>query len=401
MNTERKLLAAAMDRREAFNAVDSHLDIKDLTEPGKLVMEQIGAYYERDPKAESVDVETLTGLVLQTVANPKHKETFTTIMGHLGETEVSGLNVAAELIGAKREALAHKLSTALAAGDTEKVDEMMDEYLHLEENSGVASGPEILNAPTIDELVGLQDFGDLIRMYPRSLDERLDGGLVRGHHVLLFARPEMGKTMFIVNLVRGFLHQGLKVLYCANEEPVTMTALRFIGRMTEKTQYQVLADRPAAEAAALEMGYANLYMVQLTPGTPREIEGLTSAIKPDVLIVDQIRHLNVKDDNFVRQLEKAAIGVRMIGLRHNCLVISVTQAGDSAHGKAVLELNDVDYSNTGMQGAVDVMIGLGATREDEEHGRRVISLPKNKRSGNHSFFPVRVDVPLNKLTPME
>jgi archaellum biogenesis ATPase FlaH len=405
MNTERKLLAAAMSGRPAFDAVDRYLDEADLTEPGRLVLDQIKAYYERDPEAKLVDIENLRGLVLQTVSNPKHKQTFETIMDALGDTEVSGINVVHELIGAKQEALGAKLSQALAAGDQEGVLDMMEEYTELSSATSLGEDEkesDLLNAPRISELMGDNaGEGHLIPMYPRSLNERLDGGLLRGHHVVIFARPEMGKTMFLCNLVGGFLAANLRVLYIGNEEPIEDTGLRMMGRITERTRYEVLADEAFTEQLADERGYQNLYMKRLTPGTPREIEALVREVQPDVLIIDQLRNVQMKEDNIVRQLEKAANAVRQIGGRHNCLVLSVTQAGDSASGKSVLDMGDVDSSNTGIPGACDVMIGIGASGEDEASGRRVLSLPKNKRSGRHDFFPVGVNPSIAKIVSMD
>ena len=46
------------------------------------------------------------------------------------------------------------------------------------------------------------------------------------------------------------------------------------------------------------------------------------------------------------------------------------------------------------------MIGLGASRDDEAAGRRILSLPKNKRSGDHGFFPVQADFTIGKFTSM-
>ena len=121
---------------------------------------------------------------------------------------------------------------------------------------------------------------------------------------------------------------------------------------------------------------------------------------PDVLVIDQIRNVQVKEDNFVRHLEKVSAMIRQIGQRHEVLVISVTQAGDSATNKAALEMGDVDNSNTGMPGQADVMLGIGGTEADVRANRRVLSLPKNKRSGNHDFFTVEVDPVLNKIRSM-
>lgn len=400
MSAERDILVAACENRKAYDLIEKHWTAKDMTEPGKLVLSHISDYYERDPSAKSVHMDTLRELVLQSVTNPKHKETFETVLNALEKADLSGINVATALVNGKMEALESKIASAFASGKRAEGQKLLDEYRELTETGLDVSGPQPQIGLTVDDIIGETGTEELIHMYPQVLDQHLDGGLVRGHHVLLFARPEMGKTLFLINAMRGFLRQGLRVLYCGNEEPIKPTALRMIGRLCEWDKFEVASNREQADRIAEERGYLNWIPVHLEPGTPREIEALVEEYKPDVLVVDQIRHLYVKDDSFPRQLEKACVAVRNMAARHNCLAISVTQAGESAAGKPVLDMEDVEWSNTGVQGAVDVMIGLSASREDEEANRRVLSLPKNKRSGNHGFFPVGIDIPLNKLTSM-
>ena len=55
-------------------------------------------------------------------------------------------------------------------------------------------------------------------------------------------------------------------------------------------------------------------------------------------------------------------------------------------------MGDIDSSNTGIPAQADILIGLGANAQDVDMGRRIISLPKNKRGGNHDNFPVQVDL---------
>lgn len=47
-------------------------------------------------------------------------------------------------------------------------------------------------------------------------------------------------------------------------------------------------------------------------------------------------------------LEESAKALRDIGGRYGAVSIGVTQAGDSADGKALLQQGDIDGSNTGM-----------------------------------------------------
>ena len=403
MSTEARILAASCDSRVAYEMVRQHIDEADLTEQGRVVLAHVDAYYTRDRAAGMVDYEVLTGQIMHSMGNPKHKATFGAIMNNLQATNVSALNVADEILGAKREAMGAKLSAMLAGGGRDGLMELLDSYRQLEAATGLeqsVSQHEILHAPSLMQLDQGQA-GQTIHIYPSSLDRRLNGGLLRGHHMVVFARPEMGKTMFLVNMVNGFFKQGLRVLYMHNEEPERDIVARVIGRVTERTIFEVEADPEGSDKLARERGYGGFYIHPMHPGTAREVEAAVSTIKPDVLIIDQLRNLSSKEDNFARQLEKSAAAVRQMGGKYNCLVVSATQAGDSASGKPVLDMGDVDSSNTGIPGACDVMLGIGARQEDLDAGRRMLTLVKNKRSGDHTFFPVKVNPNLSQMLSMD
>ena len=329
------------------------------------------------------------------MSNPKHKETFTTLIADIASEQASPENVVHDYIAVKREAAGNKLASALASlQHSEIVSPLIDDYTAWDsaDSIGTEDGDTIFRGEDVASMVAENyQEGHLIEVWPKSLNERLDGGCLPGHHIVVFARPEMGKTMFLVNAIAGFLAQDLTVLYVGNEDPVPDVALRVISRLSGMTKYEVFDHPEHADAAAREAGYDNLILASMCPGTPREIERLILEYKPQVLLIDQLRNINVAEDHFVQKLEKAATAARNIGKKHDVLVISVTQAGDSASNRAVLEMGDVDSSNTGVPAQADVMIGIGGTYEDVASGKRILSLPKNKRSGKHDFFPVRVD----------
>jgi len=151
-----------------------------------------------------------------------------------------------------------------------------------------------------------------------------------------------------------------------------------------------LNDPQKADKLAREQGYENIILHSAAPGTPRSIQNLLDRYNPDVLVLDQLRNINTGNDNYVLKLEEAATHARNWAKGYSCVVVSVTQAGDSASGKAALDLGDIDYSNTGVPAQADVMIGLGGTEHHRAAGELIISLPKNKVSGVHEAFAVTV-----------
>jgi archaellum biogenesis ATPase FlaH len=232
---------------------------------------------------------------------------------------------------------------------------------------------------------------NLIKLLPKELNDRVDGGCRPGHHLLVYARPEIGKTLFVINMTAGFLLQNLKVLYIGNEDPASDILMRIISRLSRMTKTQIMENPDGAEAIAFERGYGNLVVAALSPGNFFEIRKLVEKYNPAVVILDQLRNLEVNSESRVLALEKAAMEARNLGKKFGLVVVSVTQAGDSAEGKVVLGRSDIDFSKTGIPSALDLMIGIGADETMEKHGLRTISLAKNKLSGNHEYFTVSIN----------
>jgi KaiC/GvpD/RAD55 family RecA-like ATPase len=330
---------------------------------------------------------------------------FANIIQGIGEADVSPKNIVKDYIAHLRHAAGQQLAAALLGGDAEAVEAARRAYEGYDgrETLGEDSDDDgtYHGADLRDFLGEAYDPTNLIRVYPDSLNRRLEGGLKRGHHMVIFARPEMGKTMTVINMMAGFAEEGRTVLYCGNEDPMPDIGMRVVNRLTGRTKYEVLEDLDGTDALARERGYENIVFKSLAPGTPREIEALIKEHRPDVLVLDQLRNINMSNDHFTQALEAAAKEARAWAKRYDCVVVSVTQAGDSASGKSILDLGDVDSSNTGIPATADVMLGIGATEAHVQRSEVVFSLPKNKVSGRHEFFSVQANPVLSKLTSLE
>ena len=137
-------------------------------------------------------------------------------------------------------------------------------------------------------------------------------------------------------------------------------------------------------------GLEYIRLVSMAPGNLKQIEAFADKFRPAWMIVDQLRNLDVKVENKVLQLEYAATGLRNIAKKYNLLMVSSTQAGDSGEGKKLLTMGDVDFSNTGVAAQADVLVGIGGDPLDVAEGRRIINISKNKLSGVHQNFPVKL-----------
>jgi hypothetical protein len=401
--SERSVLVACIKSRKAWESVHKENAGDDFSEQGRVVLGAIAEYYNNDPEATSTDGSILAASVARQYNNPKHKKLFSELIEGLAGETVSPPNVISDLLHMRKDVAGNKLASALMGSTKADIDALVADYQRWSvaaaaaSSDAVAKAIPVMRSANLAELVAKEREEGLIPILPRALNDHLRGGLRRGHHVIVFAQPEIGKTMFVINAVSGFLRAGLTVLYVGNEEPVEDLIMRTVGRLSGMTIGEIEADPARAEARARDKGYDNIIFAPLSPGSPPVIESLVREYKPDVVVLDQLRNLDLGEQNYTVKLEKAATAARNIAKRYRVVVLSVTQAGDSASNKDVLDKGDVDYSNTGIPAQADVMIGIGASVQSLEANRRVLTLCKNKRSGSHAIIPVTVEVAYNRM----
>ena len=383
---ENKLISAVVQSREAFIEVLSTEIDGDFSDLVQIVWDEIKDYYNTDPNADFVDKEILTKRLVR--KHKKHGELFSNFIKAL--EDVSVLNVIQEVIDVKLEAVRHKLAQELVAGKDNKIDPLLEEYnkLRLGKLDTEENKTEVYQDTNIGAILTETVNNNRIAILPVSLNEQLNGGALRQHHIVVFAPTEMGKSLFALNLAYGVLKQGLKVLYCGNEDPSTDMIYRFMWRVTGMTSTEIQKEPEKAQEILDAKGFKNFIFAEMAPGTPREIEELIKEYEPDCLIVDQIRNLDMGEDGKTLSLEKAATFMRKMGKMYDLVPVSLTQAGDSATGRAFLRRGDIDFSNVGIPGTADLLIGIGATEEMETHGERMLSLVKNKIGGTR--VPVKV-----------
>lgn len=396
---ENQLLSVMLHNREAYELLKQYITLKSYSKEFQIIWGYIEDYYDRDSRADKVERDLLSELIKTSVSNEKHYERF---MGQVDEAlsmDTSEANVKQVVLQAKQKELGNELALAIVNGKEhddllEKYKEIMG-YVDLDEM--LEKGVEVYDATTLDDLINHEiDPSTKLTVYPLALNDKLDGGVRGSDHIVIFAPPETGKTGLILTMANGFGRQGAFGIVFSNEERIDRLRMRGLSCATGMTAAEIRANPQAAKDIAEQMGYHNILFVSLSPGTLGQIEAFVERYKPRWFIVDQIRHLAMKSENRTNQLEAAAIGVRNIGKRYDAVAISVTQAADSATGKAVLDMGDVDSSNVGIPGACDVLLGIGGTEEQRNQNIRVLSLAKNKLSGDHSPVVTRINPFISK-----
>lgn len=407
---EQHLLAVMLGSRASYETIAQHITLnpnlsreKKYTREFGMLYSAISGYYERDPNADHVELPILRELLASESLNDKHVERLIQIADEASSMDTSEHNVLEVVLNMKRNEVALELAVAIQNG--QEHTELAQQYAELvkaSELEGVLEkGLDVYESTDIDDLLLGEDREGALAVYPLSINNRLDGGLIAGDHLTIFARPEMGKTAIVCTMATGFARQGAVGIVFNNEEAISRLRMRALSCATLMSRQEILNNPDAAKDIAEQVGYHNIIFVSMSPGSPEQIEALVERYEAKWFIVDQLRHLTSKSGSKVEALEENANAMRKIAKKQKAVAITITQAGDSGDGKAILDMGDVDFSNTGIPGACDVLLGIGATEDQKASGIRVISLSKNKIGGEHAHFPVRLNPLISKYVSME
>lgn len=390
MNREQRILSALLDDKTAYNSIIALRSEQDFSEQGWLLVQEIDSFYDTDPQATKVDRNIIKDRIIRKF--PKAAKILNTVIDDLQPVSVA--NTVEEYVELKKQALEHMIADKMLAG--EDYSDLLEKLI------AVTVVEELDNDTTfieesLDSILEVLSPEKLIKVAPKSLNDRLDGGLVPGSQVAIYAPTEVGKSMISINLACGFLRDGRRVLYCGNEDPSKAMLLRFFSNLSNMTKKEIIENRGRATKAAYDNGYRNLIFKELTPGSLREIRSLVEKYEPDVVFVDQMANMECRSSSKVEKNEILAVGLRAIAKKYDVVTVIIHQASDDAYGRNILEKNHMYYSNVGVQGQMDVMIGIGMDASYEQQNLRMLCLTKNKLSGNHDHFPVRVVPELSKV----
>ena len=400
---ERKLLSALLKSQKVWETVKDEVDKKDFSPEAAIIFDLVNDFYSGDKDAKCCDVDILLARAQRSISSNKVSDVIVGAIKALAAIDASAVNVGKEVLELKKASLGNRIAAKFASGKTgPELKDWMTEFMRLDEVEEGLSG----TTETEEEFVGIKatelsktafSNDGLIHLYPKALNDQIDGGIRGGHHLLVFAPVEMGKTLVTINFCFGFLRQNLRVLYVCNEEPPQDIMMRMMSRLTGMNKHEIM-DNPARADELLAKRNWNLFTVaSLAPGTFPRIRRLIEKYNPQVLVLDQLRNIDVDSENRTQSLEKAATEARNTAKRFNIPVVSVTQAADSASGKSVLNRGDVDGSNVGIPAQADLMLGVGATQEMEERNIRMLSLVKNKLSGIHTPIQIQIDPFLSRV----
>ena len=213
-------------------------------------------------------------------------------------------------------------------------------------------------------------------------------GVGPGNLVIVFARPEVGKTAFWVSLVagpNGFAEQGAKIHAFINEEPAVRTQMRAINCFTGLNREQVSENIDEAYEEWKRIK-DNIEMIDTVDWTVQDIDRHCEKYNPDIIVIDQLDKIGITG-SYARTDEKLRAvytSAREIAKRRNCVVIAISQASADAHNRNSISFDMMENSKTGKAAEADLIIGIGSnTTADPTNDARILNVSKNKITGWH------------------
>jgi replicative DNA helicase len=342
------------------------------------------------------DVNTNDILAIWATNNPvatvSEKEDFADTLAEVREQTPLTQEIARDVIGDLWRKETGRDVTNLGIQMAEGHSDAMAKLKSLIERTSEDYLPDDFGEPTTDDLYELlaQTSDESRWKFNINQLSRNVYGLGPSEFMIIFARPETGKSALAVSLCAapdGFCQQGAKVLYIGNEEATRRTKLRAIQSFTGMTTTDIQANPDLASSRYLAIR-DRLIMKDAQEWDMNMLDGYVTRIKPDILVVDQLDKVNIAGQfggthEKLREIYRQA---RELAKRHECGIIAVSQASAEAEGRVRLDFSMMENSRTGKAAEADLICGVGKSSGEDDDGpdpTRFLQISKNKLSGWH------------------
>jgi len=231
----------------------------------------------------------------------------------------------------------------------------------------------------------------------KTLNKILKGGVSYGELAMILGETNIGKTMFLINLIKPALKIGKNVLYVTLEIQPEDLKLRIDSVLSNFSYDELFMKRNKFKRRIKEYQKAKLYIL----GYPSGIKNVLSleedlknfelqGIHVDMLIVDypDLFKPEAKDDWV--SLGRIYSILRGIGISNNCVIWTASQIrrgdygedfGKQSTGRSIEKINIADH-----------VFGIIVERE----GRRFLKILKLRRPGNNIGRKIQLEFDFEK-----
>ncbi len=391
------LLLHALSDKVKHNSLRHAVPQGMLAPDTSALLQWYAAYFAAFPERERVDVDELQSLIRLRSGNASPESMAITmhlteqlrkkpddvalngILGQLVELDLSGRSAALiERYQAGEEIdLAYELSRLAQAAVRQKAVSTGEDYIRTNIRELLA---EVAN-----------DSGLKLRRWACTRDHIL--GLQPGASLAIAARPDKGKTSLVAAILTDFapqVHQMYggerPILWLNNEGPGKRIIPRVYQAALGKDLNEIMAMSNANEldaAYAAAIGSWDMIRIKDMHGASMaQVEQIIEQQRPAVVVADMLANFRLggpqNGANKADGVEQLWQEWREIMVRHEAIGIATVQISAEGGNMLYPPYSAMKDSKTGIQGATDVILMMGALDMAEAQSLRGISTVKNK-----------------------
>jgi len=404
---ELPILHALRDKQK-FRTLKGAVPMEAIGQEAQFIIGWYSQYWNAYPDHTFIDVPALESLIkLRSGYNPetmhtvmhmvnKLKEpidqgTIKGIVGQLHELDLAGRSAA--LISRYQAGEEIELSYELA--------KLSQDSMRAISNSSPASWIEDSIESILAEEAG--DYG--LKLPTRILSEHIKG-VLGGTSIALGARPDKGKTSLVACILTTFARQ--LDTYFLPERPILWLNNEGRGQRIIPRIYQAALGLSIDEVKALSnagelvraytkaVGRADRIRVKDIHGASlAQIEQIIEVMKPAVVAWDMVANIKLPggSGNKAEEAEQKWQDIREMSVRHDFVSLGTVQVSADGDDQLYPPYSALKDSKTGIQGATDIILMMGARNDPTLQRLRGLSTAKNKfqMAGKPSHVQGEVD----------
>ena len=330
----------------------------------------------------------------------KDKENLSCLLKTIQETDIKDTAFEDVLNTVVQKQSAYDLALlALEVSEGRKdYDELVNKTKIMESKPQLSELEQSIVTNDLEELYNDGTVKQGLRWRLKTLNRML-GSLRKGNFGIVFARPETGKTTFLVSEISHFAEQLYEykleapeehvgpILWFNNEEQGSQVNVRLYQGTLGITREQLFEDIHENKTKFFQRGGGLVTLIDNAAIHRKQVEILCEKYQPSCIVFDQLDKIKgFTNDREDLRLGAIYIWARELAKRH-CPVIGVCQADVSGEGKKWLTMENVANAKTAKQAEADWILGIGKTHNVVEEHQRFLHLSKNKLPGDLDSLP--------------
>lgn len=234
----------------------------------------------------------------------------------------------------------------------------------------------------------------------QAFDEKMKG-VLPGETTVIAARPNIGKTIFMIWMCYNWYLQGKKILFLSCEMQPKIVMQRFVAiingfnpnafrqwatlTQSERDQITLMVDELNTKT-----GVGEIIVPKDTIFNIGEISPLIEEYKPDILVIDAFYNMSSgnQNDDFYGSIGSTSRQLSQLSLHYGIYTFLTSQI-NRGNGKTDDILSRLAFSDAIAQSADHI---LYMQEDPDKSGARQVEIAKTRSEGKHTLAHFLVDV---------